>query len=174
MKILALDVSKKATGVAIGTGDSPPRSLTRGFTAVRPGAVGAAYAKWLRALLITEKPDLVVFEAPLMLIGPRAGTAVMRLLMCLAFQTEVVCEICQIRYRDVAISTWRKMFLGHGRKKNPKLAAINACQTLGWEVEDDDNRAEACGILAWAHFSHGNKRGILRQLSESSVRRMTG
>ncbi len=27
---------------------------------------------------------------------------------------------------------------------------------------------------SWAHFNHGNKKGIMRQLSESSVRRMAG
>ena len=174
MKILALDVSKKATGVATGDGDGPPRSFSHGFTAERPGAVGLAYAKWLRTVLVDVKPALVVFEAPLILTGPRAGTVVMRILMGLAFTTEVVCESVEIPYRPVAISSWRKMFLGTGRPENPKLAAIKACQMHGWEVEGDDNRADACGIWAWAHFNHGNSKGIMRQRSESSMRRMAG
>ncbi len=174
MKILALDISQKATGVAIGNGDRRPRTLTQGFTADRPGAVGLAYAKWLRVLLIEERPDLVAFEAALVLTGPQAGTAIMRLLMGLAYTTEVVCEGVSIPYQTVAISTWRKMFLGHGRPDDPKRAAIDACYKQGWDVEGDHNQADACGVWVWAHFNHGDRKGIMRQLSESSVRRMAG
>ncbi len=165
-------MSKKATGVAIGDGDGPPRTLTQGFTADRPGAVGLAYAKWLRVLLVEERPALVAFEAPLVLSGPRAGTVVMRILMGLAYTTEVICEGVGVPYQTVAISTWRKMFIGHGRPDDPKRAAIDACYKLHWDVEGDDNQADACGVWAWAHFNHGNSKGIMRQLSESSVRRM--
>ena len=94
--------------------------------------------------------------------------------MGLAFQTEVICESVGIDYRTVAISTWRKMFLGHGRPKDPKPLAIKTCQTLGWKIDGDDNRADACGVWAHAHFNHGNRKGIMRQLSESSMRRMAG
>ncbi len=174
MKILALDISKKATGVAIGDGEGPPRTFSQGFKGERPCAVGAAYAKWLRTLLVEERPALVAFEKPLILSGPRAGTAVMVILTGLAFATGMVCEIAGIRYHDVAISTWRKLFLGTGRPKNPKLDAINACQALGWDVGDDDNQADACGVWFWAHWHHGNGKGMIRQRSRSSVRRMAG
>ena len=174
MKILALDISKAATGVAIGDGDGPPRTLTQGFTADRPGAVGASYAKWLDELLRREKPDLVTLEAALVLIGKRSGTAVMLLLQGLAYTTTVVCESVGVRYETISIMTWRKMFLGHGRPENPKQVCIDACYRLGWDVEGDDNQADACGVWAYAHFHHGNRKGIMRQRSESSVRRMAG
>jgi len=174
MKILALDISKKATGVAIGDGEGPPRTFSQGFKGDRAGAVGAAYAKWLRTLLVEERPALVAFEKPLMLSGPRAGAAVMRILTGLGFTTEVVCEVAGVRYEDVAVMTWRKLFLGHGRPADPKLAAINACQGHGWDVGEDDNQADACGVWAWAHFHHGNRKGIISQLSRSPMRRMAG
>ncbi len=170
MKILALDISKKATGVAIGDGDGPPRTLTQGFNADRPGAVGLAYAKWLRALLVEERPALVALEAALVLHGPRAGTAIMLLLQGLAYTTTVVCEGVGVPYETVAIMTWRKMFLGHGRPDNPKRAAIDACYKLHWDVEGDDNQADACGVWAFAHFTWGDRKAIQRQLSASAVR----
>ena len=172
MRILALDLSKKGTGVAIGDASEPPRSFVASFSGATRGHVGASFAKWLRDLLIVEKPDLVVFEAPLMRAAAKGSADSMRLLIGLSFQTEVMCAIREVPVAQAHVATWRKHFLGHGYPNDPKQAALNMCAMLGWETGGSHDRADACGVWASAHFTHGDRRAIQRALSASSMRAM--
>ena len=172
MRILALDISKTGTGVAIGEATEPPRSFVASFTGATRGHVGANYAKWLRDLLRVEKPAMVVFEAPLMRAAAKGSAESMRLLIGLAFQTEVMCAIRGIAAHECHVASWRKHFLGHGYPHDPKQAALNMCGLLGWDTGGSHDRAEACGVWTWAHFTHGDRRAIQRALSASSMRAM--
>lgn len=174
MRILALDISSAATGFALGDGTGPPVTGRAAFGGRGRGAAGAAFAKWLRDLLLVERPGLVVAEAALFTAGPRAGVEVARMLLGLSFMAEVVCEMQAVRHLDVPVQSWRKAFLGHGRPQNPKRAAIAMCTGLGWDVGGDDNRADAAGVWCWAHLHHGNSRAMHKLLSASSVRAMEG
>ena len=155
VRLLALDISKAGTGVALGDATEPPRSFVQGFNGVSRGHVGAHYAKWLRDLLVVEKPGVVVFEAPLMRAAAKGSTDAMRMLIGLAFQTEVMCAIglksISIPAYEAHVTTWRKHFLGHGFPHDPKQAALNMCAQLGWETEGSHDRADACGVWAWGH-----------------------
>ncbi len=172
MRILALDISKVGTGCAIGSADEPPRSFVAAFNGATRGHVGAQYAKWLRDLLIVEKPDLVVYEAPLMRAAAKGSAEAMRLLIGLAFQTEVICAIRGISAHQCHVASWRKVFLGHGYPHDPKKAALNMCAAMGWDTGGSHDRADAIGCWVWGHYTHGDRQAMQRALSASSVRAM--
>ncbi len=172
MRLLALDISKAGTGVAIGEATEPPRSFVVSFSGATRGHVGASYAKWLRDLLIVEKPALVVYEAPLLRAAAKGSAEAMRLLIGLAFQTEVICAIRGITSQECHVASWRKCFLGHGYPHDPKQAAINMCGLLGWDTGGSHDRADAIGCWVWGHYTHGDRRAIMRALSASSMRAM--
>ncbi len=172
MRILALDISKASTGVAIGDGTGPPRSFVVSFPGPTRGHVGAKYAKWLRDILIMEKPALVAFEAAFIKLDKKGSVEATKMLLSLNFLTETLCAMRSIPGYPVAAQTWRKVFLGHGYPHDPKKASLNMCATLGWETDGVDDRAEACGVLVWAHYNHGDRRAIMRALSASSMRAM--
>ena len=174
MNIVALDLSKHSAGVAIGDASGAPRTLRVQFTQPEMGAAWAAYAKWLRDLLVIEKPGLVAVEAALMLVDRTSSADTTRLLLGFAAHTASVCAMRGVRHVEVAAMTWRKAFLGHGRPVDPKQAAMLMCDRLGWPHGGVHDRAEAAGILAWAHLYHGDQRGMQRLLSASSVRAMGG
>ena len=170
MKVLALDISGASTGVAIGPGDGPPRNFAVSFEGASRGHVGASFAKWLREILILEKPDLVAFEAPLVMATGSASMDSIRLLTGLAFQVEVICAIREITCQPVQVQSWRKVFLGHGRPANPKKAALAMCAVLGWDVGGSHDRADAVGVWTFAHYKYGDRQEIQRALSGSAVR----
>ncbi len=171
MRILALDISKAGTGVAIGDATDPPRSFVASFTGATRGHVWWNFGIWLREQLAVEKPDLVAFEAPIYGRKIKSSAPTTILLRGLASVTEMLCAP-RVRCVSVPTSTWRKHFLGHGFPHDPKQAALNQCALLGWDVGGSHDRAEACGVFAWAHFNHGDRREIKLALSASSVRAM--
>ena len=174
MRILALDISKAGTGYAMGDGSGAPVSGVVAFSGHSRGQIGAAYAKWLRDLLMVEKPGLVACEAALFMSGPMASADTARLLLGLSFATEMVCELASVRHLDVPVQSWRKAFLGHGRPKDPKAAALAMCAMVGWDVGRNHNRADACGVFAFAHLHHGNRQAMVKLLSKASVSAMEG
>lgn len=172
MRILALDISKAGTGVAIGEATEPPRSFVVSFNGATRGHVGHNYVLWLRERLRVEKPTLVAYEAPIYGRKIKSSSPTTILLRGLAFATEMMCAGRNVRVVSVAASTWRLHFIGHGLPENPKQAALNTCGLLGWNTGGSHDRAEACGVWAWAHFNHGDRRAIQRALSASSMRAM--
>lgn len=172
-KILALDLSEASTGVAIGDGAGPPHSYSITLNAKNDlGRAGAALYTALRSVIVTNRPDMIAIEAPLLAMSRPTSARGIRMLTGLAFLAHTVAAQSRIKSVEVAVSTWRKMFLGHGRPENPKKAALVMCDRLGWDHGGVHDRAEACGIWAWAQFEHGDRRAIMRLLSDSSVKAM--
>ena len=178
MIILALDISASCTGVAVGDASVPPHTTSAAFTGATRGAKGAKYAKWLRALLIHYKPALVAAEAPLRgtMIKKKDGTYTQTatktsaLLTGLAFLTETVCATRGVKYVEVHSGSWRKAFLGRGPHPDPKERALKMCAMVGWKTGGEEDRAEACGVFAWAHINHGNRSAMDALLSIAAVR----
>lgn len=178
MKVLALDVAT-TTGVAIGDGTEPPQSFKVSFKGSCRGAIGDEFRKWLRPYVIGEKPDLIVFEAPLVQKKDQ-GANTPRLLMGMAMVVEMVAASRFTRCEDVNVDTWRKSFFGHaknfderGLKRNWKTEAVNLCGMLGWGVGGSHDAAEACGVWAHAHLvMGGNRRAMAKLLSHMTVARM--
>lgn len=174
MVIIGLDIAKGGTGIAIGDGDGPPRTSKVMFKGPSLGRTGNNFFTWLREVLIMEKPDLVMVEAAF--VAPTDDAYRQTLMLGLSFTAQTVCAMRQISCETVAVSTWRKTFLGHGRLggDESKRQCIQLCNTLGWPHGGDHNRAEAAGIWAHAHLNFGNRRGMHRQLSHGSFKRMAG
>lgn len=175
MKILALDISKSSTGGAIGDGSGPPRTFRGSFSgAPTRGHVGEAFREWLSDLVVIEKPDLLVFEAPLVNFGGARSPEVPRLMLGLSMVTEMICARRSIRCEQVMVQSWRKSFCGTGRPHNPKVATMAMCRSLGWEIGGSDDRADAAGVWAHAHITWGNRRGVVKMLSEATVQGLAG
>jgi Holliday junction resolvasome RuvABC endonuclease subunit len=170
MKIIGLDISKQSTGVAIGDASSAPRNFRSSFKGGSIGALGHNFRTWFRELLIIEKPDFVCIEAAF--VGKTDDAYTATLMLGMNFTAQSVAAGRGIPCETVAVQTWRKAFLGQGRPENPKRAAIKQCSLLGWNVEGNHDRAEACGVFAWGHIYHGDRKAIMHQLSHGSVRRM--
>ncbi len=171
-RILALDLAKRQTGSAIGAGGKPPRTASVRFDAPSRGAVGAAYLGWLRDRLLT-KPDLVAYEAPIMSARAKGSTDTLMILTGMAFLTETICTMRNVPVISVAVSTWRKSFLGEGFPDDPKAKAVAMCRSLGWVVRTEDE-ADACGVWALAHLLYGDAQAMHGQLSRAKVLEMEG
>ncbi len=167
-RILALDLSKRSTGWAEGYGAQAPTTGTVGFDGRTRGHDGGEFQSWLRDKLINYRPHLVVYEAPLFSARAKGSTNTLMVLMGLSYVTEIVCSGRGLVYFSVAVSTWRKAFLGHGFPDDPKAATMNMCQALGWSPQNHDE-ADACGVWAWAHLNHGDHADMLGQLSRAKV-----
>lgn len=167
-KIIGLDISKNSTGVAIGDGTGPPRVLRARFQGSTHGQIGEAFMRWLRELCVVESPGMICAEAAF--VGRTDNLYESKLMLGLDFTAQTVASMRRIEYQAVAVQTWRKAFLGHGRPENPKRAAILMCKTIGWDVDGSHDKADACGVWAWGHLYHGNTKGIHKMLSTGSVR----
>lgn len=173
MQILALDLSFKATGVAYGAADAPPHSLT--IEAAGGARARSAARLWsaLRDHLVAHPAELIVMESPLV-TSNRGSAATTRIQCGIAMLVEACGELRGIPVREVAVSSWRKMFLGTGRPARPKEEAEAMCRLLGWNYGDSHDRAEAMGIWAWAQFTYGDRAAIVRLLSNASMLKLRG
>lgn len=171
MKIIGLDISKSSTGAAIGDATEPPVTLSIGFKAQGHGATGMDYMRWLNGLIQIEKPDAVVWEAASRYSNATMNAEVAYLMLGLSFATHIQCEVRGIRLvRTVTCQTWRKAIIGTGYPQNPKQAALDLCDRLGWPHGGVHDRAEAAGIWAWGHFEIGNRAAMSRLMSQERVR----
>jgi hypothetical protein len=146
--LLSLDLAIR-TGWCFGTAGSKPRWGAFSLGEVVDNDFGRIYAKlfqWLGDFVALEKPDRLVFEAPLP--GPRQSSAnAARILLGAATVTELVCQLNSIGCREVAVSTVRKHFCGNGNAK--KADVMEACARRGWQVTDH-NAADACALWDFA------------------------
>jgi len=97
-----------------------------------------------------------------------------KLMMGMGVLAETICYGRQIDFMSIAPQTWRKLFLANGGLKGQeaKRQCIQMCAQLGWNVEGNHDRAEACGVWAAAHLKWGNAKAIRQLLSHMSVRSM--
>lgn len=171
MKILALDISKSKTGYCIYDSRSHYSSMIIGsFSSKGEDFLEAvsSYLPQLVALVKLHQPDYAVFEEGLSYIptytsrktdiagetevtGGNAKSSL--ILQRLLGSTQAVLHGMKIPYESVDSQTWRKAFLGYGKKKGMdrkayKKAARAMCETMGITVKNDD-QAEAAGIAFW-------------------------
>jgi hypothetical protein len=170
LKIIGLDISKKSCGVAIGDGTGPPRTAQVSFDARSDDGAWAAYEKWLRERLVSERPGLVAAERAWSHTDKKSSTRTRDLLLGFGIITRTICFQYGVRCRTVSTQTWRKDFIANGRPADPKGEALTWCRLLGWPTGGNHDRAEACGVWCWAHIRHGDTRAMQRQLSASSLR----
>lgn len=168
--VVALDISKAACGVAMGSGATAPRTVLHKTGGQTLGATGAAFGDWLRDLFLMEKPHIVAIEAPLVMSGPQASAAGVKLLMGLVTVAHVAAHRAGARVVEANVQSWRKAILGHGRPRDPKAAALGFCSSVGWEAGGSHDRAEAACVWAWAHLMHGDTAAMHRLLARQSLR----
>ena len=168
MILLALDISKRSTGVAIGDGSRAPALSALGFEGGNLGQIGWTFQRWLRDQLVAINPVLVILEKPF--VGKTDDLWRQQLMLGLGFVAQTTAAMRRIPVKVVAVQTWRKAFLGYGRPTSPKEATIRMCQMLKWPCGKNDDMADAAGIWAWGHLHHGNRRGMHRMLSMGAVK----
>lgn len=181
MRIMAFDVSKANTGWAVFNPSYRNGALPdlRGISAMKCGSFKSEgdslfetiedfHPKFLK-LVREYGPDHVVFEEGLSnipvyetetedLAGVRAKVSVNAnsslVLQRLLGDVQAVLMGLRKSYESVTESTWRKAFLGYGRKagmnrKAYKKAARMVCDDMHINVTNDD-QAEAAGVCYWA------------------------
>lgn len=154
MDILALDLSKSATGWArYCLGDAKPSYGTwklGGPYTDRASAMICLYQKLVEQFAFST-PDLVIYESPLR--GDVQSTEVNnRMANALASVVELICKGKRIRCDEASNATWRKVALGKGRglsSKDFKALAIKMAREFGLKPEND-NEADAIGLLDYA------------------------
>lgn len=158
MDVLAIDISKRATGWARWRSDQPRPVFGTWRLGSEYTSMGRTFIKLHQNMndqFVIGKPDLVVYEEPL-LLGPAAGNTTadtQKVLIGLAAHAESFCEAKAVRCYSVNMSTWRRMFIGSMPRGTQKRAlkdfVISRCRELGLKP-DDENQADAIGILAHA------------------------
>ncbi len=147
-KILFLDLATRC-GWCCGAPDQTPRYGTKVLpsTGEDIGRFAYAYNEWLLDMITLENPGLVVFEAPI--LAGKTTPATARKLMGLAWHTEFVCNLRQIRCAEDHLQSIKKFFAGNGRAEKEDMIA--AARRLGFDPKDD-NQADAIG--GWCHTVH--------------------
>lgn len=135
------------------------------------GHIMSAFERHLRPILKGShgpKVDFVRYEKPILI---RTDTVV-KLRRLYGFVAIIVklCHNLNIPCDDVAISTWRKSFLGSGKisGKEAKSQCMIKCEQMGLEFEGDDE-CEAMGIMDGV----ANEKGINKDWPEPAGLRFT-
>jgi hypothetical protein len=112
---------------------------------------------WLGPILKDDKPDLVIYEAPLLMMpegktdedGRRRGgnAKTMAALIGMACMVEMLCCRWDVRVVQAASQSARKLFCGSGRADKAQVMA--ECKRRGWNPIDS-NDADALCLLAYA------------------------
>ena len=156
MKILALDLSRKATGWTVDGGEGRPRHGTfRGAAAtVGIGRAGVAFNQWLSDMIDVTGPEAIAIEAPAVAgHGIVMGEDEAMLLIGLAFVCATVAELNGLRFMRAHVQTVRKCFVGQGRPKDAKAAVLARCKQIGWTVSNFDE-ADSAALWFWAKANH--------------------
>lgn len=163
MRVLALDISKTCTGVAVdGEGGRPLASSFKGAANTPTnGRAGARFSKWLIRTIRDYDVELLAVEAPIVANSRDddskiyMNAKIVRVLMGLPFLAETTADLMGIQYAEYAVQTVRRTFLGHGRPPNAKRAVLERCRILGW-VATNDNEGDALAL--WYHAKSTNDR----------------
>jgi len=150
-EILFLDLATQM-GFCEGAPGEQPR-----YGSHRLGTVGAeneevfgGLLKWLGQKLLAFPPRLVVYEAPMLMLGggmaKSSNIVTVERLVGLTAVAQAVCYGAKVPVRRANVQTIRKHFLGVARPENPKKAVIDRCRLLGYAPKDD-NAADA--IAGW-------------------------
>lgn len=142
--ILALDLAT-ACGWAIGAPSETPRFGTHVLPSCGDdvGKFAWAFHDWLTPLVSTERPHLIIYEAPVL---PRQTTpATVIKLNGLAYDTEKIARYHRVRVVKANVSRLKKFWTGSGRATKDDMMAAARRQGLRVRTEHD---ADACA--AWA------------------------
>lgn len=146
-KILSLDLATQS-GFCVGAPDNPNPEFGEFLippTSDDVGTFGLTFAGWLKPLIDQHKPELIIFEAPIL---PQKTTPITaRKLMLLAGLTEMMARHRKITCREGRASTVKKFFAGKGNAQKADTRAM--AKRYGWNVKSDD-AADACALWAYA------------------------
>lgn len=142
--ILALDISKRATGVAHGRVGEAPGFLTINCGEQDDDGALSKLGVWLIDYFRVTKPDWVFYEAAV-----QRGMYEAPILKDLVAVVRFVCRAKSVRARPVHVQTARASFLGSGFPDHPKQHAKAMAEALGWAPGNLDE-ADAATI-----FYHG-------------------
>ncbi len=166
-KILALDISKKATAWAVGNAGEKPvvgvvsfNKYGRDTKAVDDDVWWAAFL-WAKDLMQTHRPDVAYIEAPMQRVGTdeagRQVSSAKTILTLWAMQTAIRLPIRAILGSPAVIvwpSTARKSFTGRGTYPEGQAKDVVRAHAirLGWLTEENatEDKADACCV-----FGHG-------------------
>lgn len=155
--ILALDIAT-STGWAYGRPGETPRygsqswAAKAGETAADDGTVGAAATRWLHSFMTIDKPDLLIYEAPLGAGGRSSkgsSERTTRRLLGLTFLIETVGVLKGVPSSMICeanVQTVRKHFVGQARPADGKAAVMARCRQLGWAPRTHD---EGDALALW-------------------------
>ena len=104
------------------------------------------YRQWLLKTIKQVGAEVCVYEENI--ITPRDTVHKLKLNMSLTMITEEVCHEMKVSCYSVAISEWRKHYLGNGKypTSEAKEYAMNRAKASGFSPLHDD-AAEALGIM---------------------------
>lgn len=106
------------------------------------GSFAVAYEAWLGEQIETHRPELVIFEAPI--LPQKTQLMTVRKLTGLAYDTERQCRVARVMCREGRKSSVNKAFTGSG--KASKDDTIAAARRYGFKVRGDD---EADAVALW-------------------------
>lgn len=159
MNCLALDLSRHVGWAFFAQPKAKPKCGTLKLPVTRWadnfGPKFNELDQWLDGMVITMRPDLLAFEAPLTPVDGKSwavntNAQTVRYLTGLATIAELVATRHHARCIEVAVSTTKARLAG--TRYADKQAMIAAAVRLGFPVADD-HQADACGV-ALAAFDH--------------------
>lgn len=153
-EILALDLSAKNTGIALGRPGEKPRLSSVSFAAPDdPYEVAAKAMEWVSLRLKLSPPAWMVAEAriPTSWGGTNANTTL--ILDGLAMIMGGAAKLKSIPWRTASVSSVRTHFIGVGNLKGEvaKPLVVARCRDLGWEPPNRD-AADAAAVWFWQVF----------------------
>jgi hypothetical protein len=163
MKILSLDLAL-TTGFAVGPAKGRPSSGRMQFAASTHEASFHKAMRWADIMIENNKPDVVVWEAPLATSFARGRTRVETTALLFGLPAIVgaiahrhnVPTICKADARDV-----RLHFIGQNPKRVlAKRLTMHRCRKLGYEPIDDN---EADAIALWHYTADHMKANTMVQ-----------
>jgi hypothetical protein len=155
-RVLAVDAAATC-GFALGATGEDPRFGTRNFSGSNAsGEVVARFARFLRATIEREQPDVIAYEAPYFPMGfrrgPPANAKTLRRLLGLAEIIDAIAWDCRLRCYQATAGEVCSYLTGKsnwGGRDKKKAATIAAARRWGWDVQNDD-QADACAVWAFA------------------------
>jgi crossover junction endodeoxyribonuclease RuvC len=153
--IIALDLATQ-TGFCVGKPDNPHPSFGEFVlpsTGDDIGKFAVTFEDWLDEMFTLHKPELVVFEMPIL---PKMTSLItVRKLTGLAWETEQKCKRLGIKVREGRASTVKKHFTGYGHAAKADTVAI--ARRYGWDVKSND-AADACALWAYSVCCFADER----------------
>lgn len=159
--ILAVDFSKRSTGLAFGRPGERPVLSSISFAKWEGASLAeasSAIIRWLPEALGTFAPDLIVVEAALPPIASREQISA-RLALGFDFLLKGAAHLRTIRCEEVAGGTWKAFSLGCGNlpSAEAKRRSMAVCKGMGWEAANNDEADAAC-VWIWAEHEYGKFR----------------